>query len=238
MYKAALVEDEAPIRAFLCKSLKEQFGERNIPIVFEAFESGPRFLAVFEDHYHYDVIFLDIEMPELDGIEVCRRIRQLAPNALVVFISNKESLVFQTFEVQPFRFVRKSHYQDSLPGLVDALTCKLNSLGQEMIRITEPGSEDVYSFDVNQILYVEAQRKDCRVVTTSGESTIRCALKTIEGLLLSRQFVKTHRSYLVNCRHIYYIGKASLLLTNHKEIPISRSQMEVVRRQFLAYSVE
>lgn len=238
MYKAALVEDEQEIRSFLSKTLTEQFQKQGVSVAIDSFSSGERFLTVFQEHYHYDMIFLDIEMEGMDGIEVCRQIRAMTHNALVVFISNKESLVFQTFEVQPFRFIRKSHYLEALPRLVDALTEQLNSLAPDLIQICEPFTGDIYSFDASQLRYVEAQRKYCRIVAADSEVMVQCPFKTLEELLLPRQFVKTHRSYLVNLRHIFRIGKTFLTLTDQTEIPVSRSQMDTVRQQLLRFTMK
>ena len=75
MYQAAIVEDEPNILNHIKESLIDSFTKRQVPVAFDTFLSGTKFLRMFEEHYHYDVIFLDIEMPEIDGIEVCRRIQ-------------------------------------------------------------------------------------------------------------------------------------------------------------------
>ncbi len=238
MYQAAIVEDEAQVRSYLQSSLISAFHERSIQMGFDSFAGGEGFLSMVQEHFHYDVIFLDIEMPGLDGISICKRVREIAPDALVVFISNKEELVFQTFEVQPFRFIRKSEYDKQLPALADAIARKLQELHPQILRITEAASGDIYSFDIKKILYVEAQRKYCRIVTTTDEVLIRCKLMDLEAKLPKDMFLKPHRSYLVNCMFIYYIGKTALVLTTHEEIALSRNKIEEVKAQFLAYTVQ
>lgn len=236
MFRAAIVEDSEITRGYFQSTLSEAFRARNIRVEFDLFPSGERFLTVYQGHYHYDMIFLDIEMPGLDGIEVCRRIRALSPQALVVFLSQKEELVFQTFEVQPFRFIRKSQYTHQLEPLVDSLLLRLRQTRQHMLRIQLPGSGELYSFDVHKVLYVEAQRKDCRISTEEGEILVRCKLMELEQQLADWPFLKSHRSFLVNCEAIRYIGKTHLLLSNGAEIPVSRGKLEEVKRQFLHYS--
>ena len=124
---------------------------------------------------------------------MCIRDRAQAPDSLVIFISNKEELVFQTFEVQPFRFIRKSEYQKLLPALVDAISQKLEEQTKHLIFITEPGSGDIFSFDIRNIFYVEAQRKNCLIVTT--EMCIRDSICTSLRLLL----IIFHISYYFFC---------------------------------------
>ena len=237
MYQAAIVEDDAAILEYLKNTLIQEFDKKGTTVAFDAFTSGTRFLEMYEAHYHYDVIFLDIEMPEIDGIQVCRHIRAQAPDSLVIFISNKEELVFQTFEVQPFRFIRKSEYQQLLPALVDAISQKLEEQTKHLIFITEPGSGDIFSFDIRNIFFVEAQRKNCLIVTTVGNSIVQCKISDMEEYLVPHGFIKIHRSYLVNCKHIFYIGKSSLQLTSGQELPISRGKVDEVKEGFRRFYV-
>ena len=237
MYQAAIVEDE---EVFLNRSkelLADTFRERKAKVAFDFFMSGEEFLPMMEQHFHYDIIFLDIEMPGMDGITVCRRIREIAPDALVVFISNKESLVFQTFEVQPFRFIRKSELDEMVFSLVDSILAELARRQQKIIKIEESSGGDVYSFDVRKILYIEAQRKECAIVTEDGLTTLRSKLMTLEELLEDQDFIKIHRSFLVNLSSITKIQKDSVLLKNGHELPLSRNMREQVKQAFLNHSL-
>ena len=236
MYQAAIVEDEEAMLRYMRDRIAGELETRGLPTAFDAFTDGRRFLSMLEEHYHYDMVFLDIEMPGMDGITVCRRIRRIAPETLVVFISNKEELVFQTFEVQPFRFIRKSQFDALLPSLADQLRDELSRRHPKLLKIVEAQSGDVYAFDVHTILYIEAQGKYCRVVTTDTDTTVRCRLMDLESQLNGEPFLRPHRSYLVNCRYIFHIGKTELILTEHSAIPVSRGKQETIKQQFLAYT--
>ncbi len=236
MYHAAICEDEIDIASYIEKTLASEFNKHNIQIEFDIFHDGNKLLDMINEHYHFDIVFMDIEMPEIDGISICKKIRQTNADSLVVFISNKDELVFSTFEVQPFRFVRKSHYDSILPDLVDALGTELARKNPSNIQIIEPRSKDIFSFDVNKIIYVEAQGKNCIIHSENDVTELKISLSEIEDLLKDYEFIKPHRSYLVNYKYISSITKSNLELSNNEFVPISRNRVEEVKHEFIKYT--
>ncbi len=237
MYQAAIVEDEREMLRYMKERMEREFTARSLPVSFDLFSSGKGFLGMVSEHYHYDMVFLDIEMPDIDGITVCRRVREVAPGTLVVFISNKKELVFQTFEVQPFRFIRKSQFDLLVSALTDSVCAELAKRNPSILKIVEARSGDLYSFDINTIRYIEAQGKICRIVTGSTDTIVRCRLMDLEKELAGHHFLKPHRSYLVNCRYIFYIGKNEIMLTDRGTVPVSRGKQEAVKQQFMLYTI-
>ena len=106
-----------------------------------------------------------------------------------------------------------------------------------MIILQEPTGGDVFSFDVRTILYIEAQRKDCKIATIKSESVARIKFSDFENRLNPYGLIKTHRSYLVNPQHIAQIKRNCVLLENGLEIPISRGLYDKVRQDFISYTM-
>ncbi len=236
MFHAAICEDEPEISRYIEKTLVSEFEKVGVQVLFEVFHNGNRLLDMIDKHYHFDILFMDIEMPEIDGISICRKIRKVNSETLVVFISNKEELVFSSFEVQPFRFIRKSHYDSLLPSLVTSIQAEMTRRHPNIVQIKEPGSKDLFSFDISQIIYVEALGKNCRIVTTTGQTTIKTKLMEIETQLTEYDFLKPHRSYLVNYKYISTVRKSDLELTDHSVVPISRGHVDEIKKNFLKYT--
>lgn len=233
MIQAVLIEDDETTRGFMRKHLVSEFAKHNEQLVLETYEDGTGFLKTLGDAYHYDVLFLDIEMPGMDGLTLARRIRVSMPHVLLVFVSGREQYVFKSFEVQPFRFIRKQEFLEQLPDLAADLLRAIRSSSKRVIYLTEPGTGDIYSFDVNSLLYVEARRKECRVVTDAGASMIRCPFRALAEQLEPWRFIQCHRSYLVNWRAIYRIGRSEVLLSSGESIPLSRGLRERVHKEFM-----
>ena len=174
-------------------------------------------------------------MPGINGIELCRRIRQSYPDSLVIFISNKEELVFQTFEVQPFRFIRKNHFLKELEQLVLAISRELSSREGIQISVQELHSSTIYTWNINQKLYVEALAKRCQVVTEHGTTNLQYRFMNFENQLTPHGFLKPHRSFLINYKYISVIEKDTVLLDNGERIPLSRNRAAEVKQQFIQY---
>lgn len=238
MYKACIIEDEESIRSFFKSTLERLFKLNSVPVIFDEFATGDSFIASFEDYSLYDIIFLDIEMPGINGIDVCKKIRQMKADPIIVFISSKESLVFDTFEVEPFRFVRKRFFDEMAPQVVKDLKIRLEEKIRKVVSVTESFSGNIYTFDLNNLLYIEAQRKDCCFVTKTENVIIRIAFQEVMELLSDFSFVQTHRSYFVNLMHVFYIGKDQIELTTKDVVPVSRSKIDYVKTEFLNFSIK
>lgn len=236
MYQAAICEDERDIAQYIEKTLAEEFSKNGMQVAFDVFNQGEQLLGMIHEHYHYDIVFMDIEMPGIDGISICKEIRKVNSETLVIFISNKDELVFSTFEVQPFRFIRKSHYDALLSELVPAIQTELNRRQPKLIQITEPGSKDLFSFDLNQITYIEAQGKNCCIYTPNGPVIIKTKLMDLEEQLQAPDFIKPHRSYLIHSKYIATIHKTEVNLTDGSIIPISRGRLDIIKHEFLQYT--
>jgi DNA-binding LytR/AlgR family response regulator len=233
IFEAVICEDQATELMFIQKELYLAFQNSNFPVHFDTFQNGTTLLKkLAQSEKQYDLLFFDIEMPGINGIDLCKRLRSKFPESLVIFISNKEELVFQTFEVRPFRFIRKNHFRKELPQLVAAIIHELRSREYIQISVQELHSSNMYTWNVNQILYVEALSKRCRVVTETSSNDLQYRFMDFEALLSPHGFLKPHRSFLVNYRFISVIQKDKLILDNGKEISVSRNRLLEIKTQF------
>ena len=232
---AAICEDNRPALLQLSGALQLAFHRLNAEIVLEEFYNGDELLESLQNGRHYTIYFMDIELPGKNGIEICHEIVNNDPSGLIIFISNKEELVFRSFEVRPFRFIRKSHFYDEIDSVVADILQELKKRLPSVITIREQHSQHIYSFDINQIKYIEVFLKYCTVHTVQGTVELKCPLSDFESQLNDIGFLKPHRSFLVNYRYIFNIGKDSLQLTDHTQLPLSRRKAEAVRLSYLHY---
>ena len=174
-------------------------------------------------------------MPGINGIDLSKDIRCYLPKALIVFISNKEELVFQTFTVRPFHFIRKNHFRAELPAVLRDLARECNLEKGPTIAISEPGGK-ILSISLDDIVYVEAMRKDCVVHRKTDVVVCRYKFSDFCDMLKPYSFVLAHRSYLANCKYIFRINPDTIIFDNKESIPLGRTHRDAVKKGFIDYS--
>ncbi len=233
MYHIAVCDDEREVLQYIGQLLVDEFHKQGIEVSIDKYDNGQKFLNAFTKHIGYDVVFMDIDMPDCDGIEICKKIRNLSGHILCVFISNRDDLVFQTFEIHPFRFVRKSEIELQVHQLILDICKEWGRVRSLMLHIEDASSLETYQFEIARIIYVEAQLGNTKIVTQDGEFTMKIKLSDVELMLASHNFLKPHRSYLINYKYVYRISKTKIELSNGYAIPVSRKRIDEIRRDYM-----
>lgn len=183
--------------------------------------------------YKFDIVFLDIEMPVLNGMEVAEKLRDENSCITIIFVTNRDDLVFSSFKYRPFRFIRKQRLDNELEEAM-----------REFLTLLDKDRE-YYSFNSNQSLihvkiadieYFESLKHCIFVHTKNDEFRIKSTLAKLEEEFEIHGFIRVHSGFLVNYRFIYSIGKTDITLTSQKKIPISRHRLENVKRKLQMYA--
>lgn len=237
MIKAAICEDETAILEHISALLKKEFSKNSMVLELSKYNNAISLLEDISSGTTYQIYFLDIEMPGLDGLDFSRKLRQIDDKSIIIFISNKSELVYQSFEVRPFRFIRKNHLAEELSSLITSIKKELNRKDNDSITL-ECGQNKVYSFNVKDIVYVESMRRMWDIHTKDDVTTIVYKLSDIAELLKGHGFIQSHRSYLVNYRYIFSINHGEIVLDDKESIPISRGNLDKVKEEFHKYMME
>lgn len=232
MIRIAIVDDEQTVLDYLLSKVLGITNELSIDCKMETFLNGSDLLQRNrETPFH--IIFLDLEMPDLDGLSIAKLLRSEFPDVALVFITNRSDLVFCSFEYDVIGFVRKSHIEDELKMTLDRAYQKVLMRMTNYVLRTEQGerifpSDSICYFVSNKhkvFLYDEA-KKMTRVMTT---------LEKLEDFLSPRCFIRCHSGIIVNCKFIHSIGTTCILLTNDDTIPLSRHRAKEVKQVFQRY---
>jgi DNA-binding LytR/AlgR family response regulator len=198
-----------------------------------ALESGPHGPEAI------DVVFLDINMPGLDGLDLARLLTGFAKPPLVVFVTAHEDFAVQAFDLKAVDYVLKPVRRERLAEAVRR-AAELSDAAAPRIPVSEPDPDHIpvelggvtRFVNVEDITHVEAQGDYARLHTTKGSHLVRIPLSTLEERWRSRGFVRIHRRHLVALRHIGELrldaGTVSVLV-GAEELQVSRRHARELR---------
>ncbi len=233
MIRSAICDDDPTILDYLYAQISKEFKRQGADIHIDKFTSGKDFLNAHKIE-PYDVVFLDVDMPEISGFDIAEKISD-NKRTLIIFVTTHDELVFSSLKFQPFRFIRKSFFEDELSEVLDALIGVLSKriAGRKFKLQTK--SHDVY-VDIDQIVYIEIYGHWLHVHTNDNE-VLECygILSDYESQLEPFDFVRTYKSYLVNCRYIRSVEKDQVVLDDKTTIPLSRRRTNEVNDKFTKY---
>lgn len=229
--RIAICDDDAKFTDRLKVFIEKELGARNVTPHICVYHDGGAFIA---DHAACDAVFLDIDMPSVNGFDIAERINGMG-DALIVFVTMHDELVYSSIRFRPFRFVRKTHLEQELPEVLDDLNREVykRSAGRKFEFRTQTG---VVFLDVSTIVYIEIYGHWLHVCVDGGED-LNCygSLAELEKELAPFDFIRTHKSYIVNCKYIYAIEKGQIVLDDGIKILLSRYRAGEVRDKFRRY---
>lgn len=182
----------------------------------------------------YDVIFLDMELGGINGIETANEVRKTDDKVIIVFITSYREYMQQSFECAPFRFLLKPVDFDEFKKVYDDICIKLNDNPETFVFLENKKRTRLFCSD---IVCFESDGHSILMHTKDGNThKMRKTMTQLFDLVDSNMFVRTHRAYAVNLQYVYQIGDAEAILHNyHKAIPISRTYRKDLTDAFLNY---
>lgn len=230
MFKIAICDDDLKYIEIITEIIKRISARESYDFEFESFSSADAFLEN-EIYLNFSCAFIDIEMPCMSGFELARELQKKHEKMHIVFISNKNHLVFESFRYHPFSFVRKSHLEDEMKVVLKDICIKiipdLQANNWKMIETTR-GMEKI---DFNQVVYIESQKNYSFLYFEKRSISSRISMRNLEKELSKFGFVRTHSGYLINMKYIEKINVSSIDLFGNKNVPLSRNKkQEVLRR--------
>lgn len=228
--KIVFCDDDEEFLKYFIDKVMEIFQQMNVYVTIETFSSGEVMLnRIMNDTA--DVVFLDIDMPDMSGFETALKLENLPGNPKVIFVTCMDHLVYDSFTYHPFWFLRKADL-NRLSEVVKKLIHHFET--EKYLFYFEIGGQKIH-IPVDKIIYFESRNHDVAVSTESGTWKYREKIGNIEKKLEGYQFIRCHHEFLVNCRHVALIGRGMLHLQNSHVIPISRSRQKETEKKYMEY---
>jgi len=187
----------------------------------ETFSDGCGILEKIKSGHHYDIIFMDIVMNELNGIDASKKIREIDKFAQLIYVTSHDSYMKEVIQFYPIGFLSKPIIDQELEEcFLNALNYILNQ--DELYRFEY--KRNGYAVPIKDILYFQSNLREINIVCVNKRCTKYGKLSDVEKELakLKSQFYKIHRTYLVNLRYIFKFTYSDVTLINGTILPVSR----------------
>jgi len=224
--KIAICDDEQIFRDTLYKKLVKY----NKTFEIKEFRTGRELI---DSRIKFDIIFLDIEMPELNGMDTAKKLRKLSVGSIIIFLTSHIEYIQDAFKVKAFRFLSKPVQEDALNEALEEAEKEI--VGQEKIVINQKGK--IFELSVPDVMYFEAFG-DGTYVYDNKDNVYECtvALKEWDKRLEGMPFFKIHKSYIVSMMYVSSINNNVLRLEGvDQDFTISRRNITPFKDAYMDF---
>jgi len=179
-----------------------------------------------------DILILDIDMPEISGLELAERIRAENMNLIIIFLSAHEEFVFKAIEFQPFRYIRKMRIKTEMPLAISSAVRVIEAnRDKQIILNTDDGEVKVM---ISEIMYYETEKRKIAIHMKNGITLLlNKKIAEMQDLINKDSFIMIHRSCVVNADYVKNILNGMIVLDNDEKLIVSRPRYQAVKQQLL-----
>jgi len=225
----AICDDELSIQQRLSEAITDWAKSKKIQVDVLCYPSAECFLMSWQE-ITFDIIFLDIQMKSMTGIELAQCVRRKDKNMMIVFVTSFTQYAVRGYDVNALHYLIKPVSQAKLLPILDKAYTIWRSRKKASFVVSNGNGQMKLPHD--DIFYISMLSHTAIIQTESNTYEIR---KTVEELIefLPNYFIRCHRSYIVNLMRVDCVYKDSLLLSNEKTLPISRKKSKEVNDAFV-----
>lgn len=222
-----ICDDEPQILSNIAERVTTLFPEGEVQL----FSKGSELLACLNTNT-CDILLLDIDMPEMDGLHVAKELTLLKNKPLLVFVTSHDELVYDSFQYHPYAFLRKSRFEDEIEKVLQDCIRELRDKEQHFCFRSEGNDVCLLLAD---ILYFEAEGNYLKIVTSKEVYRFRSTLGAVENTLQESGFIRIHKGFFVNQAAVKLVNSEEITLQNDMTLPVGKSYSKTVREQMLRY---
>ena len=226
--KIAICDDEKAFHKEIIRNLHKFQMARKIDIFMDHYETGEDLLCSKQE---YDIIFMDYQMENMNGIETAGKLREANSESIIIFISAYPSAALDAFEVQAFRFIQKPIDENKL---FKALDDYLKSVDYDNLLLinTHDGS---YKIKMSEIIYLEGDGKYTTIRTKNKSFRLRLNLKQLELKLPTSKFIRCSKSFVAGFEHIRNHDRENIIFDNGEKANIGAHYASKFKTEFQNY---
>lgn len=193
------------------------------------YTSAPLIKRLEENPSAYDLLMLDIQLPDANGVELARFLRDHNVQAEIIYVTDHPGFALDSFPTYPLEYLLKPMNEERLAAALDRYLRRRRPAERPLLRT---GSRAI---PLEDILYLEISGRKTAVHTAKEQEMLSEPLSRLKEPLLALGFCHSHFSYLVNLFHVKRVERTAILLDNGDEIPVSRRYYQQLMDHYIEY---
>lgn len=227
-YKIAICDDSVADREYISSIVRRWESLNSQTVNISCFSSAESFLFNYSDEKDYDILLLDIEMGDMDGVTMARKIRSVNESIQIIFITGYSDYISDGYDVSALHYLMKPVNEDKLFSVLSRAADKISK--NEKILNFESGGEMI-RVPIYQIKYADVLGNYV-TIHASEDITIKMTLSDLESQLDER-FYRVGRSSLVNLTQVSRITKSEIYLKGGVTVPLPRGAYDAINRAII-----
>ncbi len=233
MLKIAIVDDEPIFCERIRKKLYSVYEKVNLAIQADCYTRGKEVLYEVDDGRYYDAYLLDIDLPDMSGIDLGKRLREKSPYSYIIFLTAYPQFAIDGYSARAYQYILKDEWEEKLEITLCHIQKEIESRTEPSYRITVGAKLE--KIPVKDIYYLYKKGKNVVFQTRNGESSVRKTLSEVYEDLPKEEFIYVDRSFIVNVQHVMKLKNKELYMSNGERVPVSKPQLDRVKTEINAY---
>lgn len=232
MIKIAVVDDETDQIEQIVKIVTDFFSQRKLSVEIDEFLDGE---SLLNKDYSYDIIFLDIQMNGIDGIETAGLLRKKDKKTVLIYISNYSEKMAVSFSVHPFAFIEKPVNPNKIHNNLQDYIEYIKNSNKKRYFLFDLYHGGAVTIDIDSILVLEyIKNRVIQLITTDTEHLITGSISDLSEQLSKYDFISPHKSFIVNQAHITAFGD-DIQIYKQYSVPIAKNKKKIILEQINNY---
>ena len=229
----AICEDEKVVLDFESSLVTKWAADAGCPLQLDTYTSSEQFLFESEDKAPYDLLIFDIQMKNMNGMELAKKLRARGVDAVIIFITGVPDYAIEGYEVGAVRYILKPVKEDVLKGLLDSVWGERQKKAEDFFVLGQGSDLEKISFE--KIVYIEAWGHYVYLKGIDFEREWKAGFAETAAAFDGKGFFCLRRGLLVNLAHVSRITRTDCLLDDGESLPVARGVYKELNEAFIEF---
>lgn len=233
MIKISIVDDDESFTILLKRKVTDYFEKNKQLCQIDTFSNTQLFYYELTEKQHYDICFMDIEMPGINGIQLAEKLREYDKNTYLVFVTSYFEFAAHGYSLKAFDFIQKSLLDEKLSLVLTGIVLEMKRTENKFYCIET--DVRLQRIEYKEIIYLYKSNKNTVIVSMEEEIQVRKPLQTVFHELNSEEFIWVERGYIINLEHIMGMNGRDIRLRNGTVIRAGKARARTIKEAIHDY---